>query len=1117
MTGSNSTSIIEGMNPLKYNISNPVPLFLIQLSLIVCICRVVHLGMRYIGQPRVISEILGGILLGPTVLGRWTAFSNLVFPPQSLPFLSLVSSFGLILFLFLVGLELDPKTIKKNIKKSAAISISGIIIPFILGLAVSYILYKTFQNSGTFQVFMLFCGVSMSITAFPVLARVLSELRMIKTTVGSITITAASVDDVFAWCLLALVVALSKNGSGLSALWIFLTGVAYVLFVFFAIRLVYLKYLNHKGFLAGRDPSPQIVFITFLMVFLSAWFTDVLGIHAIFGAYIIGVIVPHQNGFAIKLAEKIEDLVSIFFLPIYFALSGLKTNLGVLNDWKAWLLLFLIVFVDLVGKIFGCSIAARFGKFTWRESLTIGVLMSCKGLVELIVLNIGLETKVINQDVFSILVLSALITTFTTTPVVKKIYPAKFYKYIEEEIPDDTVTIDHQSMSLKRRNTKLQPQYNTLIAVSRIQQLPSILTLVSLISKSKNVPHSPKNKSTTLDVIQERMHLLVLRLIEMTGRDSSIMRYAESDHIKRQDPVLTTFRAFSQVSDISSSLHLSVCNTDRFAERILEHAKINNADFVIVPAFGITSNTETQTQEKSGDVYENIGDNFYNTPVQLEIVKNIFTNSTIHAGVFINRGLSSVNFSDEPLDLSKFTKPKNSSFGKTSFGKDILQIPGFLEQTTDISDPNCTKPSLERFLSDGADISKPIILIPFFGGPDDRQALQLIIDLCGNTESNIQILHYIKNTNKSHANGSYKNYYLSKSPEHEAHLGTKSTSPLVDIKQSPVNDQNSPMIKLLSNRNDIELIESLLGIKLKGTLLYSEKVDESEFDTSKKFGNDENPKYSKNNDFDKAIDNNETFGASEFGFTSTTPKGAVEENTNDVVDNNKKTKKGITGSKKKGLIELPSFMNRHKKPNNDVDNTHVDSSEEKKNGEEHKINTDDIDENYEKAGGSNDKEINKISDSETGDKEGKEFEFGNISFTSTNYKNVTYKILHTKTPLQTFLNHALILRHSDLVVCGRNLGDSDMKTAHPSGFLDLIKKEKFNINHLYPNHLKDLVGDKTFSEFRVKDERRKVLGVIPERLLAMKSRASILVVQAYVDLSSRKSGSDMSLVGGNTA
>lgn len=278
----------------------------------------------------------------------------------------------------------------KNWRVALSVGLAGMILPFAMGCAIAYGLYHTFRSDPgiepiSFGVFMLFIGTALSITAFPVLCRILTELKLLGTPVG-VTVLAAGVgNDVVGWILLALCVALVNNGSGLSALWVLLTCIAWVLFLVFAIRPAFMFALRKSGSL-HNGPTQSMVGLTILLVLTSAWFTSIIGVHAIFGGFLVGLICPHEGGFSIKLTEKIEDLVSVLFLPLYFTLSGLSTNLGLLNDGITWGYVVGVIAVAFAGKIIGGTLAARSCKLVWRESLTIGCLMSCKGLVELIVL-----------------------------------------------------------------------------------------------------------------------------------------------------------------------------------------------------------------------------------------------------------------------------------------------------------------------------------------------------------------------------------------------------------------------------------------------------------------------------------------------------------------------------------------------------------------------------------------------------------------------------------------------------------------------------------------------------------------------------------------------------------
>lgn len=323
-------------------------------------------------------------------MGRIPGFTKTIFPAAAMPNLNLVANIGLILFLFLVGLEVDLRFLVGNWRVAVSVGLAGMALPFGLGCAIAFGLYNEFRNEpGTvpikFGVYMLFVGVAMAITAFPVLCRILTELKLIRTPVGIIVLSAGVANDVVGWILLALCVALVNAASGITALWVLLTCVGYALFLVFIVRPAFLWFLQRTRSLQD-GPSQAVVALTLFIVLTSAFFTGIIGVHPIFGAFMAGIICPHEGGFAIKVTEKVEDLISALFLPLYFALSGLSTNLGLLNTGIVWAYVVGIISVAFCAKFIGASFAARASGLVWRESFTIGSLMSCKGLVELIVL-----------------------------------------------------------------------------------------------------------------------------------------------------------------------------------------------------------------------------------------------------------------------------------------------------------------------------------------------------------------------------------------------------------------------------------------------------------------------------------------------------------------------------------------------------------------------------------------------------------------------------------------------------------------------------------------------------------------------------------------------------------
>lgn len=393
------------------------------IVVIIAASRLLGVAFRRLHQPQVIGEIVAGILLGPSFLG-WLApqWATALFPSAVLPFLKVLSEYGVLFFMFLVGLELDPTLLRGRGHVAVVVSHAGIIVPFLLGSSLSLLLYSRFSpDSVPFSSFALFIGIAMSITAFPVLARILIERDLLKTKVGAITLTCAAVDDMTAWCLLAFVVAMVRAAGLHQALITVGLALLYIGLMFFGIRPLLARVsalYEHSGRL-----SQNIVATIFLMVLCSAATTEQIGIHSIFGAFMLGAIMPKHSGFVRELTEKIEDFIVIFLLPIYFVYTGLRTQIGLLNSLEAWEFCLLIIAAATLGKFGGSTLAARWTGLGWREASALGVLMNTRGLMELIVLNIGLDLGVIAPTLFAMMVLMALVTTIATTPVLALIYP----------------------------------------------------------------------------------------------------------------------------------------------------------------------------------------------------------------------------------------------------------------------------------------------------------------------------------------------------------------------------------------------------------------------------------------------------------------------------------------------------------------------------------------------------------------------------------------------------------------------------------------------------------------------------------------------------------------------
>lgn len=406
----------EFIQSIANNLAHPVGLVLAQIITILIVSRIFAFIFRKIHQPTVIGEIIAGIVLGPSLLGMlFPEFSSALFPENSLGNLSLLSQVGLILFMFMVGMELDIKVIQNKVRDAVVVSNAGILIPFTLGIGLAYLIYENFAPKGVpFLSFGLFLGLAMSITAFPVLARIVQERGMHRTRIGTLVITCAAADDITAWCLLAAIIAIAKAGSFLSSLYVILLAIGYVIIMIKVVR----PFLKRVGDLhdSRENMSKQVVAIFFLTLLISSYTTEIIGIHALFGAFLAGTIMPENSKFRNIFIQKIEDVALVLLLPLFFVFTGLRTQIGLLNDIYLWKVTGLIILVAITGKFAGSAIASRIMGQSWRDSLTIGALMNTRGLMELIVLNIGYDLGILSPEVFSMMVIMALVTTFMTGP-----------------------------------------------------------------------------------------------------------------------------------------------------------------------------------------------------------------------------------------------------------------------------------------------------------------------------------------------------------------------------------------------------------------------------------------------------------------------------------------------------------------------------------------------------------------------------------------------------------------------------------------------------------------------------------------------------------------------------
>jgi Kef-type K+ transport system membrane component KefB/nucleotide-binding universal stress UspA family protein len=453
--------------------------FFIAVTVVMLLARLFGMAFVRIGQPRVMGEVLAGIVLGPTIVGAF--FPDLeaaLFPSDIIPFIGVVAQLGLIFYMFLVGLEVDLSQIKGRVGQVAAISNVSVALPMMLGITVALPVYELVGPDKKFVAFALFMGVSMSITAFPVLARILVERRMLKRPVGVLALACAAVDDVTAWFLIALATAVSVAGSGGEVAETVGLAIVFCIVMGFAIRPL-LARVSTAYDEAGRVPGGWVALI-FAGVLLSAYTTEQIGIALIFGGFVMGLIMPRHAELTEDVTRRIEDFVVTLLLPLFFAYTGLRTNIGLLDRPELWLLTVVLLALAVVGKLFGAAIAARLTGFDWRSSAVIGTLMNTRGLTELIVLNLALELGVISEALFAMLVLMAIITTYMAGPALRLLDPKnELGAPVEEELEEA------RAESMEEFPALTVPEESILVAPQSEGALPQLLALAEPLARSE--------------------------------------------------------------------------------------------------------------------------------------------------------------------------------------------------------------------------------------------------------------------------------------------------------------------------------------------------------------------------------------------------------------------------------------------------------------------------------------------------------------------------------------------------------------------------------------------------------------------------------------------------------
>lgn len=648
------------IDSLKHSFGHPLSILLLQIVAIILTARAFGWICIKIKQPVVIGEMIAGIVLGPSLLGLYFPdFFQTLFPPDSLGNLQFLSQIGLILFMFIVGMELDLHVLKNKAHDAVVISHASIILPFSLGVGLAYFLYESYAPENVqFLSYALFIGIAMSITAFPVLARIVQERGLQKTKLGTVVITCAAADDITAWCLLAAVIAIVKAGSFASALYTIALALAYVLLMIKIVR----PFIHRIGNISTTKESlsKPIVAIFFLMLIMSAYTTEVIGIHALFGAFMAGAIMPENNKFRNVFIEKVEDVALVLLLPLFFVFTGLRTQIGLLSDPSLWLVTGLIILVAVVGKFVGSALAAKFVGQNWKDSLSIGALMNTRGLMELVVLNIGYDLGVLSAELFSMMVVMALVTTFMTGPALDTInwfFKKKVPKVVQE----------------------VKSQFKILFSFAKAESGRALLRLSNALSYGE-ADH----------VVVSALHISPaneLRHFELEDAERSYFK-----EIEEESKVLN--RPFEQLFVISSDIDNEIVNATKEGEYDLLLIGTSESIYegsLLGKIIGFTSNIinpekllQSVTQ-KAGAVYNN---KFY------ERTSRLLSKIHIPVGILIDKGLTRIDqvivpvFETEDLFLMRYA----GIFGRDSLVDIVLW---------DVDNHMATNPAFADFVTQG--------------------------------------------------------------------------------------------------------------------------------------------------------------------------------------------------------------------------------------------------------------------------------------------------------------------------------------------------------------------------------------------------------------------------------
>ncbi|ORX42141.1 hypothetical protein BCR36DRAFT_416271 [Piromyces finnis] len=555
-------------------------MLLLQMLVIISLSRALVWLLSKIGQPSILGQILCGIILGPSVLGQIPGYYKHFFPGDSIENLYMISDFTVVLYIFLIGLELNTSSVFQPKRKYPLyIGFISVFFPFITGLGMSFIFKDEDNVNGTRHTIthMLYIGLVLAISALPVLSRIISELGLLQTVVGASSVSVITVDNLLCWGLLIIVSSfINSTADTLSPLYIFLSLMAVVIVMFFVIRPltnIWIKHYESEIEQAGAV-SEFTTSVIFILLLLSSWVTHRFGGHAVIGSFMFGLILPHGQ-FTVKITEKVEDVVVIFLLPLYIAVSGLRSTFDFFSDYMFWVWLVLLFVVSSFCKIVPASIIAKFCKFSWRESFSLGILLNTKGLMDLVVLNMGFDSQIISPKTYSLFILITLLTTFSTTPLISKVYSQKYRVPMALDAPINVEFTENTEMTNENDNHTVNDQsnyYKLLITITNTKSLPGLMTVLHLL-----------NNKQIKGANNQRLMVHSLRVMEFSERSSSIQMATDATTTTNLDPISTILRTFGQLNNINIIANLIVAKPSDFASTISYYSENFRSNMLIIP------------------------------------------------------------------------------------------------------------------------------------------------------------------------------------------------------------------------------------------------------------------------------------------------------------------------------------------------------------------------------------------------------------------------------------------------------------------------------------------------------------------------------------------------------